>query len=307
MFRTVFITAGGKLTVNNGWLLVQKGDDTNKIPIDDIQTLVVDDPRTVISVNVLVTLADHEVNVVLCNNKHLPCCNIFPQNTYYSPYGALKRQLDMSENFKGRLWQAIVKSKILNQSYILRRIGTSEKVCTRLQALANEVVEHDKGNREAIAAKMFFRNMYGVDFLRFDDDIVNKALNYGYAIIRSVVARSLCAHGYICSWGIHHINEGNAFNLADDFMEPLRPTVDYWVWEHNEELIDELTTANKSGLVSLTNSFVLQDGKNLKLFNAVEKYISSFTGVINDNDISKFSIPSLMKYGQQIYENNSNV
>lgn len=119
--------------------------------------------------------------------------------------------------------------------------GAGTKVCERMQQLAQEVLSGDTGNREGIAAKMFFRNFYGCDFIRFENDIINIALNYGYAVIRSSVARSLCAYGYNCALGIHHINEANPFNLADDLMEPLRPLADIWVWQNNEDLVDTLT------------------------------------------------------------------
>lgn len=138
---------------------------------------------------------------------------------------------------------------------------------------------------------MFFKNFYGPDFMRFADDIRNKALNFGYAIIRSAVARSLCAYGYNCAVGIHHISETNAFNLADDFMEPLRPLADIWVWQNNDELAEELSKSNKTGLANILNTEVLLAGKKMKVFNAVDKYIASIGTAIDNNDANKLLLP----------------
>ena len=156
-----------------------------------------------------------------------------------------------------------------------------------------EVLPGDIGNREGIAAKMFFKNFYGYNFLRFEEDVINAALNFGYAIIRSMVARSLCAYGYNCALGIHHINECNAFNLADDFMEPLRPLVDLWVYKHNDELLDTLTKSNRVGLASIINDEVIIADKKMKLYNAIDKYIASFTTAIDSADRNKLLLPYL--------------
>ena len=120
---------------------------------------------------------------------------------------------------------------------------------------------------------------------------------YGYTIIRSAVARSLVVYGYNCVLGVHHINENNAFNLADDFMEPFRPVVDQWVQAHNDELVDELSKQNKLALVNLLNVEVNWNNKIMKLHNAMDKYIASFTTAIDKADVNKLLIPKLSKNG----------
>ena len=192
------------------------------------------------------------------------------------------------------LWQRIVKAKIINQGTALKISGAGTKVCERMQQLAQEVLSGDTGNREGIAAKIVFQKFLMVVIF---DQVLKKrynsiiALNYGYAVIRSSVARSLCAYGYNCALGIHHINEANPFNLADDLMEPLRPLADIWVWQNNEDLVDTLTKNNKIGLANIINGDIAYGNKIMKVHNAVDKYIASLTTAIDNADVNKLIIP----------------
>ena len=298
MFRSILVNNGERITVHDEWLVIHQKDDDKKIPLGDIQSLVVDNMSISLSVYALCKLAEYEVNVILCDSKHLPCCNVLSSDSYYAGFAALKRQIALPKEMQDNLWEKIVKAKINNQAYVLEKLTGKSEISGRLHQLADEVLPGDPGNREAIAAKMFFRNLFGVNFTRFEDDVLNAAMNYGYAIIRSLVARSLCAHGYNCNLGIHHIGEGNPFNLADDFMEPFRPIVDYWVFAHNDELVDELTSNNKISLVGLCNTEVLINKKRMRLYNAVDKCISSFTSAINGNSVDLLLLPDMEKYGK---------
>ena len=291
MFRTVFITKGQYLTIKDEWLLINYGDTVKKVPLSDIKNLFIDNVYINISAYALQKLAKYGINAILCDDTHLPCCNLLPINTHYRPYGVLKKQIALTDAFKNLLWQRIVKAKIINQGTALKMSGAGTKVCERMQQLAQEVLSGDTGNREGIAAKMFFRNFYGCDFIRFENDIINIALNYGYAVIRSSVARSLCAYGYNCALGIHHINEANPFNLADDLMEPLRPLADIWVWQNNEDLVDTLTKNNKIGLANIINGDIAYGNKIMKVHNEVDKYIASLTTAIDNADVNKLIIP----------------
>ncbi len=291
MFRTLYVAAGERLSVSNNWLVIETKGESKKVPVDDIQTVVLDNIHACLSVYTLQSLAKNDVNVVICDEKHLPCCSVLSLNQHYRPYGVLKKQMALTQEFKDLLWQKIVKTKIENQNTALKMRCVKQEVIDRMQQLTMEVLPGDIGNREGIAAKIFFRNFYGYNFLRFEEDVINAALNFGYAIIRSAVARSLCAYGYNCALGIHHINESNAFNLADDFMEPLRPLVDLWVFLHNDELVDTLTKSNRVGLASIINDEVIIADKKMKLYNAIDKYIASFTTAIDSADRNKLLLP----------------
>ena len=295
MFRIVYVAKGESITVTDNWLVIKdEHGKESKVPVDDIYTLFLENVHIRISVYALQYLSNSGVNIVCCNAKNMPACMVQPFSMHYRPYGVLKKQLALTTSFKNLIWQWIVKAKIMNQYFVAKAVGVEKVVVERLRQLADEVLPGDTGNREAIAAKMFFRNFYGCDFIRFADDILNCALNFGYTIMRSAVARALTSYGYNCALGVHHINEANAFNLADDFMEPFRPLVDQWVREHNDELVDELSKQNKLGLINLLNAEVNWNNKIMKLHNALDRYVASFITAIDSADVNKLLIPRII-------------
>jgi CRISPR-associated protein Cas1 len=197
------------------------------------------------------------------------------------------------------MWQDIIKAKIENQAAVLKLQGCSTDVYEHLQKFKKEVTVGDKTNREGLSAKMFFRALYGSEFVRMRDDTINAALNYGYAIIRSAVAKTLSAYGYNCILGIHHISESNPFNLADDLMEPLRPIVDLWVDRNHQDLVKELTPVHKRSLIDIVNTTVKLNNRNMKLRYAIDRYVSSFTSAIQNQDVYLINIPMISRHTLQ--------
>lgn len=294
MFRTVIVTNGEYLHMQDHWLVVEVGNESKRVPIEDIDCLVLDNVRINLTVPLLTALTESGAHVLICDGKHLPVSLLLPYNRHYKPLTVLRRQLDMSQAFKDLLWKEVCAIKIFNQSRCMHFCQAKLANVVRMEQLAREVDEGDSGNREGIAAKMFFRSMYGSQFVRDCDGGINHALDYGYAIIRACVAKTLAAYGYNCVLGIHHINESNNFNLADDLMEPLRPLVDYWVDSHHLELVDEnLSRPIRMQLINLTNHYVNCADRRMKVSNAVDKYVSSFTTAIKNHDVSKLKFPLL--------------
>ncbi len=206
----------------------------------------------------------------------------------------------MSDEFKAEIWQMIIQGKIRNQARVmdLRRIPREKS--GRMLRFAEEVIPGDQGNREGVAAKWYFRAIYGSAFIRRADDAINAALNYGYAIIRSAVGKTLTAYGYNCVIGLHHINENNPFNLADDMMEPLRPMVDFWVDQNSEDLTNTLSQDNRRELVNLINQPVRQDNKRMSLRNAIDRYVSSLTTAIERQNPKLIKIPLVIDTDAQM-------
>jgi CRISPR-associated protein Cas1 len=302
MWRTLIITQGEKLGIKDNWLYIESSEEENKVPISDIYSMVIDNRQTYLTVGAITRLTDEGVHILFCDEKHNPVSVIVPLNTHYRPLNVIKKQLSLSDGFKDVMWQEIIKAKIENQAQVIKGQGCLTDTYNHLMKFRDEVAVGDKTNREGLSAKMFFRTLYGADFIRLGENVINYALNYGYAIIRSSVAKTLCAYGYNCVLGIHHISETNPFNLADDLMEPLRPLVDLWVDKNNDDLVDELTYANRKGLVNLVNENILIEGKNTKVRYAIDRYISSFTTAIEKRDVYEISIPKLskltLKYGE---------
>ena len=297
MWRSVIIYNGEKLSVKDDWLVVEFEDNSEKkIPIEDLYCVVIDNKNLVLTIPLLSSLAQHKVHLVLTDEKHLPVSTMYPLNTNYHCYRILKKQLEMTDEFKGYVWQKITQKKILNQAMCLENQWAESDVLIRMRELASEVVAHDVGNREGISAKLFFRNLYGSEFVRFADDEINMLMNYGYAIMRSGVAKSLVAHGFNCVMGVHHISETNEFNLADDFMEPMRPIVDEWISDNPDSISEGLSKFVKNELVSLVNKEVLFDGKVMKVRYAIDSMVKSFVTAIETKNPDRLVLPELMYY-----------
>ncbi len=207
----------------------------------------------------------------------------------------VRRQIAWTEEEKDEFWNCVVSAKIQNQAKVLELCECGTATANRIRELAQEVQNGDEGNREGIAAKMFFRELYGSSFIRMADDTINAALNYGYTIIRSAFCKTLVAYGYFPTIGIHHINEANPFNLADDLMEPLRPLVDMWVNDNHEDLIGELTKQQRNELCALVNRLVLWEGKKMRVRNAIDKYVSSFTTAVEHRSAKYIKIPQIIR------------
>ena len=296
MFRTVTVYRGEKITVRQGWMIVSSDQGEQQLPIEDLYSIVIDNPQTVISTAAISQLTASGAHILICNEKHLPASVILPYNLHYHPLTVLRNQMSLPTEIQDCLWDRIIKAKIENQALVLHYCGGEEKIVSRLRQLEQEVANADEGNREGIAARLFFHGLYGSEFIRMNDDAINAALNYGYTVIRSAVAKALAAYGYNCVLGLHHINESNAFNLADDMMEPLRPLVDLWVSENSEDLVDKLTKQQRNELAALVNDVVLWNGKRMRVRNAIDKYISSLTTAITRCDPESLFIPTIIRH-----------
>ena len=299
MFRTVTVYRGERISARQGWMVVTSEDGEQKLPIEDLYSVIVDNQQTVLTAASITQLTASGAHILICNEKHLPCTLILPHNTHYHPLTVIRSQIALPQDIQNRLWDRIIRAKIENQALALKYCRGDGKIVARLRELAQEVADGDAGNREGIAAKLFFRAMYGAEFIRMQDDAVNAALNYGYTVLRSAVAKTLTAYGYNCVLGIHHINESNSFNLADDMMEPLRPLVDLWVCENSEDLVDTLSKQQRNELAALVNGIVLWNAKRMRVRNAIDKYVSSLTTAIRRLKPEECIIPVIVR--QEVY------
>lgn len=295
MWRTLIVQAGEKITLQNNWLYVCSEEHETRVPVGDLYSVVIDNRRAMLSVAVLTTLAQAGVHILFCDESHLPTAQLLPLNAHYQPLAVLSAQMAWTQEWKDLVWQRIVQAKITNQARALRFCHVKTEKVQELEALAAAVLPGDKGNREAQAAKHHFRALFGAGFTRGDDDVTNAALNYGYTILRSAVCKTLAAYGYNCALGVHHIGRGNAFNLADDLMEPLRPLVDYWVDSHCDELFETLTKSNRSSLIALVNHVIRFENKKMRVRYAIDWYVKSFTAAVQGQDAGLLRLPELLR------------
>jgi len=199
--------------------------DEVTIPLGDIAVLIVSHPQVAYSQAVLVGLATSGAIFVSCNEKHMPVSMMLPLVCHSLQTERFAAQAALSLPAKKRIWQQIVRAKIRAQAQLLEEKSGSDD---GLRAYAGRVRSGDAGNLEAQAARIYWQKLFADSGFRRDPDGdgLNAVLNYGYAVLRAIVARSLCGAGLHPSLGVHHHNRYDPFCLADDLMEPFRPIVD---------------------------------------------------------------------------------
>lgn len=297
-FRSIIISNSANLSIKNSNILINNGNEF-LIPIEDISVLVIEGVSVNLTNRLLSKLSELNVATIICDDKHLPSTIVMPLNNHYKSLKVLREQLSSTASFNKRIWQRIIKQKLHNQGKCLEILSVNRGEF--LKKLSTSVESGDKGNKEAMGAKYYFKALFGNDFTRDDDNCINSALNYGYAIIRSVAARTLVMYGFNTVLGVNHCNELNPFNLADDFMEPIRPIVDLWVY-NNINKDDILTKEYRTKLVDLVNYECIIDGKNHSILNAIDKMISSYTTACSKKDYRLLKLPIIKPLEYHFYE-----
>lgn len=298
-WRSVVITQPTKLSIENRQLKITQEEEWT-IPMEDISTIMLETPQVSISAKLLSIIADSKVVMFTCDDKHIPNGVVMPFNCHSRQLKAITSQLGSTESFKKRCWQRIVMQKIENQAKVLE-LANKELMAEHLNYLAQKVKSGDNENKEAVAARGYFNTLYGKGFCREYDNIYNSCLNYGYAVLRGAIARTIVAYGYIPSIGIHHRSELNSYNLADDFIETFRPVVDLWVKENITDDM-EFNKYSRANLVNLLNVDIEIQGKIQSVRKAIEVMIASYTTALNQRDFNKLELPKVMPIQVHSYE-----
>lgn len=283
--RTILIENHVRLSMRLGQLVVTypeiaeddtlssaiRQQGTKTIPIEDLGVLILDNRQITLSQALFSELLQQNVAVIVCDDRHMPIGLQFPLDGHNLQTERFREQINASEPLKKQMWQQTVSSKIRGQAAVLLNEGIE---AGNMLAWANNVRSGDADNLEGRAAAYYWRNVFhDHDFVRGQDGFPpNNLLNYGYAILRSIVARSLVAVGLLPTLGIHHHNRYNAFCLADDLMEPYRPVVDRIVIDicKNTSDISQITSVMKVQLLALCTWDVLIEGHRSPLLTAVQ-------------------------------------
>lgn len=224
----MLIQQKASLSLANAQLKLVNDDGTHTVPVEDIACIVLDSPQVMLTSALLAFTQQHGVAVVTCDKFHHPNGILLPFHGHSRQTEVAFLQQQVSEAFNKRLWQRIIKQKITNQAVCLQLVNPA--AINTLQAMARRVKSGDPDNIEAQAARYYWAKLFPDDATnrvkRGAEDLRNAALNYGYAIVRACVARALVAYGLLPCFGIHHRSTLNAYNLADDLLEVLRPFVD---------------------------------------------------------------------------------
>ncbi len=250
--RALFFSTPYQLSLRNGQMIIntkEMPEMQKSVPIEDIGFVVLEHQQTSITLPLLNALSDNNVAVIFCGENRLPNAMLMNLDSNKTQGESFRTQIDASEPLKKGLWKQIVEAKIRNQAALLRTLG---KDGDKLKPYYMHVKSGDADNREGIAAKIYWSELFGSDFVRSrEGEAPNNLLNYGYTLLRAAVARSLMGSGLLPALGIFHRNRYNAFPLADDIMEPYRPYVDKLVYRLYSEGKVELTREAKSELFGL--------------------------------------------------------
>lgn len=287
MFRNVYLRSPAQISIDHYQLSVYVKDTQYHFPFDDIQSLLIENPKSVITASAIAQLAEHNITVITCDKNHLPISTLLPLQGSYQHLKTLQLQLKLTKRIKERITRKIIKQKILNQARAIGLLTENSTVQQKLMRLASATQDGDPDNREAVAAKIYFETLGGSDFSRRSEVIVNGALNYGFAILRSCIARELLQFGFEPALGFNHHNIQNAFNLADDLIEPLRPAVELYCFQtFNLNDSSELDSQMKSRLLNILNYEVLINNNQESIRRAIHLMVESLWSVCSEQKIS---------------------
>jgi CRISPR-associated protein Cas1 len=291
-WRILYIEENDHLSLYLDNVRIKKVNREVTIPLSDINTVMIDNQQTTLSASLINKCAEYNVSVITCDHKHLPQAIILPSSGHYRAAAIFREQLRWPEDTLTKLWQKIVQRKIINQANILQGAHKSMAVRDRLYKFATETQLADAGNCEGLAAKMYFRELFGADFSRDAESSVNAALNYGYSIFRSQIARALVAHGLNPHIGIFHRGPNNAFNLSDDIIEPFRPIVDRFAYE---TIIPGtiFSREHRLALIALPTKKVVFDGKRITLIFAITNTVQSLIASAESGDCGLLNFPDI--------------
>ncbi|KXG09900.1 CRISPR-associated endonuclease Cas1 [Anoxybacillus sp. P3H1B] len=287
-----------KLSIRYNQLVIEQ-EEAVSIPLEDICSILIEEPAVTVTSVALSKMAEYNIALFTCDQKRLPngVFNTFQKHS--RQLSVLYMQYAYTKPFKKRIWQQIVIQKLINQGKCLEFLN--KEGAEDLYRISKTVDSGDTNNREAYGAKKYFHYLFGSQFTRRSDNTINIALNYGYAIMRGIVARSLVNYGFFPCIGIHHDNDLNKFNLADDFMEVLRPLVDLYVAQHvNPD--DEFSASIRADLYNLANVDILINDETLTVVNAVEEIAKSFVTASKTQNPSCLKLPKLLPLQLHVYE-----
>lgn len=223
-WKGLHLTKAARLSLADGQACVKQDEGEVRIAIEDLAWIVVDTPHATLTSALMSACMEAGVALVITDARHHPSGLVLPFHRHHRQGAVARLQSDTKDGLKKRLWQLLVRRKILNQAAVLAATGHAE--AGTLKEIARHVQPGDPDNVEARAARFYWGRLFA-DFIRDDpSDRRNKMLNYGYAVVRAGVARALVACGLIPAFGLGHRGAANAFNLADDVVEPFRPFVD---------------------------------------------------------------------------------
>ena len=277
-WRIIVISKRAKLDLQLGKMVV-RSDEITKIVLSEISTIIIESTAVSITASLISELAKRKIKVIFCDEKRNPSCELVNYYGSHDTSNKIRKQIAWKQQTKEAIWTEIVTDKIRKQKDLLELLG--RKGSALLDTYLKEITWNDGTNREGHAAKVYFNSLFGLDFTRTEDSLINAALNYGYSVLMSAFAREIVASGYLTQLGIFHDNMFNQFNLASDLMEPFRILIDREVLMMTLEVFQH---SEKMQLVNVLNHEVRIDGKVQYVNNAIKIYCKSVFDALSEDD-----------------------
>ena len=224
---------------------------------------------------------ENNINIIVCDDKNDPIGIFQPFNNHSLVFKRLNNQLNWKLTRKKKFWKIIIEQKIQSEIDALTIEKKNDLIIKQLNVYKDSVYTDDQTNREAIAARSYFQELFGNGFTRDDNNVVNAALNYGYKIIASYISKCITSRGLITQLGVHHIGESNPFNLTYDFIEPFRVFIDLWVYEN---IKSSFSTYEKTEIINILNYKINVNHKWIRLCDAIEDIIDSYIAFLDERE-----------------------
>ena len=299
VWRSVMISRPAKLRREHYSLAIDQ-EQTAFVPFEDIAVIVLNHREITLTHPVLSACGEYGISLFATSDTHHPSGVFLPFLTHSRATRWLRLQLDMPRPVAKRAWAAIVRRKIANQALCLTL--SNRDGADRMESYARRIRSGDSENLEGQAAAFYFTKQFGKDFRRDQARWINAALDYGYAVLRGTIARGLVAHGLMPSIGLFHASEQNAFNLADDLIEPFRPLVDLYVAKHVTPDADELQPKDKADLVGLLNVDMGMPRGVMSVLSAIEHAVEGLARIYENGGEAILELPTLIGLNQHRYE-----
>lgn len=281
-WRIVVISNRCKLDLSMNYMVV-RGEETKRVSLNEIAMIMIENNAVSMTGCLLSALVDKKIRVVFCDNKRNPQAELTPYYGCHNDALKIKMQMQWDGLTVESIWTRIVAEKISNQAAFLKRIGSGAS--EMLYEYIEQLQPGDVTNREGHAAKVYFNALFGKKFSRDDEEnSINAALNYGYALILSAVNREVSANGYLTQLGLWHDNQFNHFNLSCDIMEPVRIIVDEFVYFHEFRFFE---TEEKHLMANILNKEVRINDTEQILINAIKIYVKSVFDALNKNRLEE--------------------
>jgi len=298
-WRSVVISRPAQLRREQFRLAIEQ-EQTAFVPFEDIAVIVLNHREITLTHPVLSACGEYGISLFATGDTHHPSGVFLPFLSHSRATKWMRLQLNLPRPLAKQTWAAIVRQKIANQAACLQLSGCDG--VERLESYVRRVRSGDSDNLEGQAAAFYFVQLFGKGFHRQQARFANAALDYGYAILRGAIARGLVAHGLLPAIGLFHASEQNAFNLADDVIEPFRPLVDLFVAKYTSQAGNELNPQDKVALVGLLNVDMQMPRGKMSVLSAIEHSIESLARIYDGGNETLLELPTLIRLEQHRLE-----